>query len=1733
MIQFDLIRNPLQPQHRERQVVQWTGELTVRDLVPDEGAWIVHLNDLPLDESRWGEALPASAYVRATAMPQGAGVAAFSLFGLKAGATAAAAAAAKAAFLAGLYKTLALVGLNLLLAKVLGPKLPTLEPGDEGSPTYRFGGIGQNRNGENAVIPVVFGEHDAGGLEIASYVEANGSGDTFNFLLLLSEGPVESIGGLTADADNLTSLDGNLPEGLKLNGQLGLNFDDITASVRLGSDEQEPIPGFELSVVQFPVDQTATQSVTPGPGFVELAEGTLTPGVPAHDAELAKWDTAITYDMTEEADQIRLILNAPKGLYTASGSSLVTNSATYQTRYIELDGSGLPTGDYVVLPKQDFAGASQSPVTYEDQFTLYDPATYAPSSAGNYAQGSGSLANTASTLVQTAAAQILPAAAVETTEYTIAMVLREPCELTPMPFSGTQFRGIEYRLLNSANTQGIRLRFETIADASFNPDKGFDRIQVYSGSSGTAWGTLSISYTYTQASSFSWFHTGEFALYSFAISYDPPSGRQKARVYRNGTLLGTLTSPASSFALFPEPHLFRLYNPWATTTLNVAIDDIRVYERALSTGEIAALYNSGNYTYSPGTESDIVASWNFQAKTGANFTNNSNLVAANLNGTGWTVTANGVVPQAAAGLTPKKGKYRIELQRLDAEDTSTLSESQLDWSAISLVSFGTYRYPGAALLALKIRANEQLNGGVPRITVPVRGRKCPVWDGSNVNLPTYSYQWTSNPAWVALDLLTSTEYGLGLYHDLATDIDVASFQEWADYCDEPVPNGIQAIDWDGYGYTYGYSAGVVTWTLTGVTSMQNVKVGDQVTFETNIGAIADYATNGTEVYEITSSTWDSGTSTLTIVANWPDGKASPSPTGGSGTVTSPFYVKMSQTEVRFRYDGVLDRANGNGWEVLVQVCQTARATPVRYGKRVSVIVDKPRDPVALITQGSVIEGSFSNSYSGIKDRPNAVAIEILDRDDNYKRKLVEREHSTLVDPAAGEQYRHRRFRLEGVTRKGQAMREATYQLNAAHLIRRAVSFDLSPDGLYLQPGDRIQVAHDVPQWGYSGRLRSGSTATGIVIDREIVLASATSYEVTVQNPSTNVVVTKSISSGAGTYAAGSTLVCASLGFAPAEHTKYSIGVAAASVKDFQVTNVSLDPETLFRTIEAIEYDEQVYDDDFGDILDSPSALETPLPEFELPEAALALSASESPDENSDGSLTNGLNVTWQNEPTTVRALGSSEVWIQPSNLSQPIKVGTVTRGATSFRVNSSELLQSTSGTVYVRQVNRAGNGRPVKASSSTTYTILDRVTWPSAPATVGVAQRGDQATYVWTGVSERRANQVEFRYGGWLLGQPAIEAPAFAPGEQESGMIVAPEAGEPAMPLYGRVIGKAGQPGPAAVSSTHSLELPGETVHAVEFQNASPTWVDPNLTKTNVSVVTVGPLSLPVIEISGSNTNGLLDYDFPQLDEPQWVYVSIGWEGESLAAEKWEDATYSWGDYDGQRRTWEGVIFGGHEDNQGTVRASFGTTTDGTQPAVANMTAFRPGLYFLKDARFRMRLSRPNTNCNVRLSRLFVNMARPHTYRQSGTSFPTSPWNGQKFFRSDIGETFYWDGSRSKWLSEALYPFEFLSLTAKTNAYLAFEDASFPGSATVGFTAAFDICCVGISGLTPAPSTFTAELRDDGVSSATLAWSAATRRWSDTINGSTIAAGSNVSMYINGTCASACQITALTRRVAT
>lgn len=87
--------------------------------------------------------------------------------------------------------------------------------------------------------------------------------------------------------------------------------------------------------------------------------------------------------------------------------------------------------------------------------------------------------------------------------------------------------------------------------------------------------------------------------------------------------------------------------------------------------------------------------------------------------------------------------------------------------------------PGLALIALRLKATEQLNG-TPDIVNCVAHSYLPVHDGTN-----WSYQLSRNPAWGYADVLrrrgvTST---IGDHR-----IDLPRIKAWADACDAPAPN---------------------------------------------------------------------------------------------------------------------------------------------------------------------------------------------------------------------------------------------------------------------------------------------------------------------------------------------------------------------------------------------------------------------------------------------------------------------------------------------------------------------------------------------------------------------------------------------------------------------------------------------------------------------------------------------------------------------------------------------------------------------------------------------------------------------------------------------------------------------------------------------------------------------------------------------------------------------------------
>lgn len=84
-----------------------------------------------------------------------------------------------------------------------------------------------------------------------------------------------------------------------------------------------------------------------------------------------------------------------------------------------------------------------------------------------------------------------------------------------------------------------------------------------------------------------------------------------------------------------------------------------------------------------------------------------------------------------------------------------------------------HAYSGTAYVALSLVSQEGLSGN-PVITSIVEGKIVWTPDGE---------RYTRNPAWIVLDLITNTRYGVGLPLEM---IDLDSFREIAAYCDQPI-----------------------------------------------------------------------------------------------------------------------------------------------------------------------------------------------------------------------------------------------------------------------------------------------------------------------------------------------------------------------------------------------------------------------------------------------------------------------------------------------------------------------------------------------------------------------------------------------------------------------------------------------------------------------------------------------------------------------------------------------------------------------------------------------------------------------------------------------------------------------------------------------------------------------------------------------------------------------------------
>lgn len=196
------------------------------------------------------------------------------------------------------------------------------------------------------------------------------------------------------------------------------------------------------------------------------------------------------------------------------------------------------------------------------------------------------------------------------------------------------------------------------------------------------------------------------------------------------------------------------------------------------------------------------------------------------------------------------------------------------------------------------------------------------------------------------------------------------------------------------------------------------------------------------------------------------------------------------------FNGVFDTAS-NVWDSAQSIFRAGHAQPIRVGTRYSVAIERAEDPVMTFSVANMLQGTFKESWLSMAERVNEIEGTYLDRDDNYRQHTLRAYDKSAVE--AGTPQRSTSIDLRGVTSREQAWRDMMTMLNMNKYIQRTVQFSAPLEALACTVGNVVLVQHDMPQWGFGGRLEAGSTSSLLKLDREITMEYGKTYSALVHH----------------------------------------------------------------------------------------------------------------------------------------------------------------------------------------------------------------------------------------------------------------------------------------------------------------------------------------------------------------------------------------------------------------------------------------------------------------------------------------------------------------------------------------------------------------------------------------------------------------------------------------------------------
>ena len=399
--------------------------------------------------------------------------------------------------------------------------------------------------------------------------------------------------------------------------------------------------------------------------------------------------------------------------------------------------------------------------------------------------------------------------------------------------------------------------------------------------------------------------------------------------------------------------------------------------------------------------------------------------------------------------------YRFSVRKTSSDSTSSGVTDDVKLLAWNEIENSPQAYPRTAHIGFALKATDEHNG-IPTFTSLVKGllHKVP----SNYNQPTLAsgeidWRMIECPATGANSPQTAGYY----------------MQQTGSVVQTSATINIYRGTWDGT-FVYSWSQNPV-WIIFDILTNKTYGLG-----------IPDTTIDKYRFYQIAQfcDACDYATGNFVGVDGIADGTFRSKP---RNTFTSSRENQLGITqgtkirERRFTLNTVIADQKA-AFDTLNALASSFRGAIIYAHGKITLACDLPDEtPVMVFNETNIEDGSFIISGNKESEVLTGVDVSYIDPGNHYKRETVRIDQLGSNDGISKTEIENiESLDIPGITRRGQALRYAQYQIASSRYLRRTTTFNTSTDALQLVPGDVIAVSQQSSgvAYGYGGKIRADS-----------------------------------------------------------------------------------------------------------------------------------------------------------------------------------------------------------------------------------------------------------------------------------------------------------------------------------------------------------------------------------------------------------------------------------------------------------------------------------------------------------------------------------------------------------------------------------------------------------------------------------------------------------------------------------